>query len=338
MPQVLARQPATQGRGSAPASAARKPLPNAPTRCSPRRARATRTARTPRSRPRCAGPQRAAGPSVGADPGADGRHRAHASRPARGAQAQRDLDAYRKQLEAQDNAQIDSRAADARGPRRPHVPRESRRAQRQGIGALAACWRTPTRRRGSSLRTRLSSLALDDAARDDANKHARRARPQGSRRGRRAAQSGRQTLAALQDAAARRHPKRYAHAGRPDPRSARCSAFTSASEQLRRQFAPATGPLIATSPQRRADGRIRTCRRRCASASGSSTPTIRKPSRTTPKRRSPTSTRPAPMLNQRYALLTGTDAAAAQSAQLEIRSLEKKRARPLPADGRPDQP
>ena len=210
-----------------------------------------------------------------------------------GAQAQRDLDAYRKQLEAQDSAQINAaqKTLAARADRTYRAKADELNAKESALSLMLANADAAER---LSLRTRLSSLALDDAARDEANKQlAALDRKEADKL---AALHNRdaQTLAALQKQLRGGNRKRHAHASRADPRSARCSAIRERADQLRTQFAPGSGPLIATAPHGARDKSIRTCRRRCASASCSSTPITRRPSRTTPSRRSPISRRRAP--------------------------------------------
>ncbi len=85
-----------------------------------------------------------------------------------GAQAQRDLDTYRKQLEAQDNAQITAaqRTLAARADRTYRAKADELNAKESALSLMLANADAAER---LSLRTRLSSLALDEAARTDAN-------------------------------------------------------------------------------------------------------------------------------------------------------------------------
>ena len=239
-----------------------------------------------------------------------------------GAQAQSDLDAYRKQLEAQDSAQIVAaqRTLGARAERTYRAKSDELNAKES---ALSLAMANDDAAQRLSLRTRLSSLALDDAARDEDNKTlAALDRKEGDAL---AAAHNRdaQTLAALQA---------QLHGGIVNDmrsqvaqiRQRSVQRFRERSDQLRTQFSPGNGPLIATSPNGTAQVNPNLpppLRQRIQQLHADYTQAFQNDAKATvadfQKTRSD--------LTRRYALLTGTDSAATQSAQLEIRSLEKKR-------------
>jgi hypothetical protein len=240
-----------------------------------------------------------------------------------GAQAQRDLDAYRKQLEAQDMAQITAaqHTLAARADRTYRAKADELNATEASLSLLLANGDAAER---LSLRTRLSSLALDDAARDEANKaiaalDRKEADTLAAARNRDA-----QTLAALQ-AQLRSGIESDMHKQVAQIQQRSVQRFRERAGQLRTQFAPSNGPLIATSPNGGAPhlspNLPPALRARIAQLHADYTKAFQNDAKATiadfQKTRSD--------LTRRYAQLTGTDAAATQSAQLEIRSLQKKR-------------
>lgn len=239
-----------------------------------------------------------------------------------GAQAQRDLDAYRKQLEAQDMAQITAaqHTLAARADRTYRARGDELNATEASLSLLLANADAAER---LSLRTRLSSLALDDAARDEANKalaalDRKEADTLAAARNRDA-----QTLAALQTQL-RGGIETDMHKQVAQIQARSVQRFHERAGQLRTQFTPGSGPLIATSPNgapQLSPNLPPALRARIAQLHADYTQAFQNDAKATiadfQKTRSD--------LTRRYAQLTGTDAAATQSAQLEIRSLQKKR-------------
>ena len=239
-----------------------------------------------------------------------------------GAQAQRDLDAYRKQLEAQDNAQLQAaqRTLAARADRTYRAKADELNAKESALSLTMANADAAER---LTLRTRLSSLALDDAAREDANKQLagldrKEADVLAALRNQDA-----QTLAALQKQL-RAGIDRDMRAQVAQVRQRSVARLAERAGQLRTEFAPANGPLIATS----ANGAPQVnpnlppaLRKRITQLHADYTQAFQNDAKATiadfQKTRAD--------LSRRYAQLTGTDVAATQSAQLEIRTLEKKR-------------
>ena len=233
---------------------------------------------------------RGAGAAAGAgDPGIQAQMEGTAKSQAAsaGAQAQRDLDAYRKQLEAQDAAQINAAQqtlaarADARSARRPtnstpKNPRSrcigERRRRRAPFAAHAALEPALDEPRA---RTRTSSSPRSIAKRPT------RSPPSAT---------GRRELAALQTQLRKgiepRHDGQVAQI-----RQRSVQRFPRARRSAAHPVRAGQRPLIGTSPSGVAVKSTRTRRPRCARASPSSTPTTRRPFRTTRNRRSPISRR-----------------------------------------------
>ncbi|MGA2391779.1 MAG: hypothetical protein ABSH03_00340 [Candidatus Lustribacter sp.] len=239
-----------------------------------------------------------------------------------GAQAQRDLDAYRKQLEAQDGAQITAaeHTLEARADRTYRAKIDELNAKESSLSLLLANADAAER---LSLRTRLSSLALDDAARADANNQLAALDRKESDQVAALHNQDAQTLSALQTQL-RAQVQRDMNAQVGQIRQRSIARYRERSDQLRTEFAPSNGPLIATSPNGPPTVNPNlppALRRRIGQLHADYTQAFQADAKQTiadfNKTRSD--------LQQRYALLTGTDAAATQSAQLEIQSLEKKR-------------
>jgi len=239
-----------------------------------------------------------------------------------GAQAQRDLDTYRRQLEAQDTAQITAaqHTLAARADRTYRAKVDELNAKESALSLMLANADAAER---LSLRTRLSSLALDDAARDDANKALAALDRKESDEVGALHNVDAQTLATLktQLQGSIENDMRTQVA---QIRQRSVQRFHERADQLRTQFGPSSGPLIATSPNGPATVNPNlppALRQRIKQLHADYTQAFQNDAKQTiadfQKTRSD--------LTARYALLTGTDAAAAQSAQLEIRSLEKKR-------------
>jgi hypothetical protein len=240
-----------------------------------------------------------------------------------GAQAQRDLDAYRRQLEAQDTAQISAaqHTLAARADRTYRAKADELNAKESALSLQLANADAAER---LSLRTRLSSLALDDAAREAANaslaaldrKEADTLAALRNRDG--------QTLATLQ-AQLRGGIQRDMSTQVAQIRQRSVGRFHERADQLRTQFAPGNGPLIAGPAGAAA-----------APAGANLSPALRqrigqlhadytRAFRNDAKQTIADFNKTRSDLTRRYAQLTGTDAAATQSAQLEIRSLAQKR-------------
>lgn len=239
-----------------------------------------------------------------------------------GVQAQRDLDAYRKELEAQDNAQIAAaeHTLEARADRTYRAKVDELNAKESALSLTLANADAAQR---LSLRTKLSSLALDDAARADANAHLAALDRKESDEVAALHNQDSQTLAALQTQL-RAQVQRDANAQVAQIRRSSLQRYRERSDQLRGNFAPANGPLIATGPNGTATVNPKLppdLRRRISQLHADYTQAFQADAKQTIADFNKTRAD----LQQRYALLTGTDAAAAQSAQLEIQSLEKKR-------------
>jgi Skp family chaperone for outer membrane proteins len=174
-----------------------------------------------------------------------------------------------------------------------------------------------------TLRTKLSSLALDDAQRDDANKQlAALDRKEADTLAAQRNQDA-QTLAALQKQL-RAGIDTDMNAQVASIRARSVARYRERADQLRTQFAPSNGPLIATSPNGAPQVNPNlppALRARITQLHNDYTQAFQNDAKQTiadfQKTRAD--------LTRRYALLSGTDVAAAQSAQVEIQALEKKR-------------
>jgi hypothetical protein len=261
------------------------------------------------------------GPSVGAiQSQMEGTARTQAA--GAGAQAQRDLDAYRKQLQAQDTAQINAaeHTLAARADRTYRAKADELNAKESSLSLMLANADAAER---LSLRTRLSSLALDDAARDEANKALAALDRKEADQVAALHNSDAQILATLH-AQLQAGIQNDMRAQVAQTQSRSVQRFRQRADQLRTQFAPSNGPLIANAPNGKAvvnpnlppalQQRIKQLHADYAQAfQNDAKATIADFQKTRSD------------LSARYALLSGTDAAAAQSAQSEIRTLAKKR-------------
>jgi len=237
------------------------------------------------------------------------------------AQAQTDLEAYRKQLEAQDLAQIGAaqRVLAARADRTYRAKAEELTAKEAAYTLTLANADAAER---LSLRTKLSSLALDDEQRDDANKQLAALDQKESDQLAAMRATDQQQLAALKsqlrgqiDAQMRTQVA---------PIHARSVArFQERERELRQQFsAPGQAvtsgaPLLASNPNLPPDLRKRILALHAdymASFARDAKATIADFTKTRAD------------LARRYAVLSGTDQSANQSAQAEIVALQKKRA------------
>lgn len=247
---------------------------------------------------------------------------AHTQAAGAAAQAQRDLDAYRKQLETQDNAQIQAaqHTLAARADRTYRAKADELNGKEAALSLQLANADAAER---LTLRTRLSSLALDQAARDDANKQLAALDQKEADQVAALHNQDQATLAALQ---------KQLKAGIDTDMRAQVAQiqagslqrFRERAAQLRTQFSPGNGPLIATGPNGKTTVNPNlppALRERILQLHADYTAAFQNDAKQTiadfQKTRSD--------LSQRYALLTGTDNAAAQSAHSEILALEKKR-------------
>jgi len=236
-------------------------------------------------------------------------------------QAQRDLDAYRKQLEAQDAAQINAaqRVLAARADRTFRAKAEELTAKEAAYSLTLANADAAQR---LSLRTRLSSLALDDQARDDANQQLAALDQHEADQLAAMRNTDQQTLATLKaQLSAKIDTDMRAQVAPIRARSVQ--RFQERERELHEQFSAPGGPVatgppaLASNPTLPAD-----LRRRILALHADYTAAFQHDASSTiadfTKTRSD--------LAHRYAVLSGTDQAASQSAQAEILSLQKKRA------------
>jgi hypothetical protein len=261
------------------------------------------------------------GPSVGAiQSQMEGTARTQAA--GAGAQAQRDLDAYRKQLQAQDNAQINAaeHTLAARADRTYRAKADELNAKESALSLMLANADAAER---LSLRTRLSSLALDDTARDEANKALAALDRKEADQVAALHNTDAQILATLH-AQLQTEIQNGMRAQVAQIQSRSVQRFHERADQLRTQFAPSNGPLIASAPNGKAvvnPNLPPALQQRIKQLHADYTQAFQNDAKATiadfQKTRSD--------LSARYALLSGTDAAAAQSAQSEIRALAKKR-------------
>ena len=236
-----------------------------------------------------------------------------------GAQAERDLEAYRKQLEAEDAAQIAAaqRVLAARAERTYNAKADEVNAREAALSLQLASADAAER---LSLRTKLSSLALDDAARDAANKELEALDHKEADALAVQRNLDSQELAALQV---------RLRAGIQSDMRVEVAAIEQRSQQrlrdrsgqLRAQFAAPGAPPGASPPP----GGI--------ALSPSLPPALRarieqlhadytQAFQSDAKQTIAEFNRTRADLTQRYQQLTGADSAAAQSAQLEIASLD----------------
>jgi hypothetical protein len=238
------------------------------------------------------------------------------------AQAQRDLDAYRKQLEAQDVAQIDAaqRVLAARADRTYRARAEELTAKEAAYSLTLANADAAQR---LTLRTRLTSLALDDDQRDEANKALAALDQKEADQLAAMRNTDQQTLAALkQQLRDQIAVDMRAEVGPIRQRSVQ--RFGERERELHDQFAahgaPVTGggpPLLASNPNLPPD-----LRKRILALHADYLAAFHADAKSTID----DFTKTRADLAHRYAVLTGTDQSATQSAQAEIVSLQKKRA------------
>jgi hypothetical protein len=237
------------------------------------------------------------------------------------AQAQNDLAAYQKQLEAQDLAQIAAaqRVLAARADRTYRAKAEELTAKEAAYTLTLANADAAQR---LSLRTKLSSLALDDDQRDEANKQLA-ALDQKEGDALAAMRSADQrTLAALKEQLRGEiDGEMRAQVAPIHQRSV--ARFQARQHELRQQFSAPGGPVtngapaLASNPSLPPD-----LRRRILALHADYLASFQRDARATVADFNTTRAH----LAHRYALLNGTDQSATLSAQAEIVSLQKKRA------------
>ncbi len=240
------------------------------------------------------------------------------------AQASSDLDAYRKHLEAQDIAEIDAaqHTLAARADRSYRAKAEELTAKEATLSLKLANDDAAER---LSLRTRLTSLALDDAQRDEANKAlAALDRKEADALAAQRNTDG-QTLAALRSQLRLQVAARMqAQVGPIRARSQQ--RYRERADELRNEFVPQNGPLIATTVNGRPVTTVNPklppdLRARIEKLHADYTTAFQSDAKSTIA----DFTKTRADLARRYAVLHGTDEASTQSAQAEIASLQKKR-------------
>lgn len=249
---------------------------------------------------------------------------AQGQRVAANGQAARDLDTFRKQLEAQDRAQIASvqRTQAARADRTYRAKLEELNGQEAALSLSLAQADAAER---LQLRTRLSSLALDDAARTDAtNRIAALDRKEGDAVAALHARDE-QTLAALMtqlrsDVASAVRSQVAQIQGRSLQR------YRAREAQLRAQFAAPPGPLITMKQEH---GKATTevnpnlppaLRQQIEKLHAEYTSAFQADAKSTIE----SFNRTRADLTQRYDALSSADAASRQGVQSEIVALQKK--------------
>jgi hypothetical protein len=237
------------------------------------------------------------------------------------AQAQRDLTAYRNTLQKQDQAQISAaqKALSDRAARTYQAKADELQSKESALSLKLANEDAPQR---LALRTKLSSLALDDAAREEAQKQLtaidrKEADALAAQRNR-----DQQTLAALQ---AQLHDQVQSelNAQVASIRQHSLSSLAQRQSSLARQVSSAGGPVVqvtAGGQQRLNPNLPPALRSRIEQLHNDYSKRFQSDAKTTiadfQKTRSD--------LARRYAQLHGIDAASSQSANAQIASLRKK--------------
>ena len=240
-------------------------------------------------------------------------------------QAQRDLDAYRVSLQKQDQAQVSAaqKALADRADRSYRAKAEEFQSKESALSLKLASEDAPQR---LALRTKLSSLALDDAAREDAQKQLaaldrKEADVVGAQRNR-----DQQTLAALQGTLkAQVQSDLNARMSEIQKRSA--GSFAQRQSALARQVSTVGGPVVRTTnvagrPQQQVNANLTPAlRSRIEQLHNDYQRRFQDDAKTTiadfEKTRAD--------LSRRYRELHGIDAASQQGGQAQILSLRKKR-------------
>ncbi len=239
-----------------------------------------------------------------------------------GAQAQRDLEAYGKQLQAQDDAQIAAaqRTLAERADRTYRAKSDELGAKEATLSLQLAQADAPAR---LPLRTKLSSLAMDDAARAAANADLaaldrKEADTLAAERNRDA-----QTLNALQ-AQLKGEVQADLQRQIDDIRHSSQLRFRERGDELRTQFAPPSGPVLGAAPSgapgAAASPLPAALQRRIAALHADYVRSYRADAQRTIADFNATRAG----LTRRFEALAGADDAAARSAQTEIAALRKK--------------
>ncbi len=237
-----------------------------------------------------------------------------------GAQAQHDLEAYGKQLEAQDGAQIAAaqRTLAERADRTYRAKSDELGAKEATLSLQLAQADAPAR---LQLRTKLSSLALDDAARADASAQLaaldrKEADALAVERNRDA-----ETLNALQTQL-KSQVQSDLQSQIDDIRRSSAQRFRERGDELRTQFAPPSGPVIAGVPSAApaAAALPADLQRRIAALHADYVRSYRADAQRTIADFNATRAD----LTRRFQALAQADDASARSAQTEIAALQKK--------------
>jgi hypothetical protein len=241
------------------------------------------------------------------------------------AQAQRDLDAYRKQLQAEDNAQVEAvqRTLVARADRTYRAKVDELNAKEAALSLKLATDDAPER---LSLRTRLSSLALDDATRAETKARLDALDKAEADQVAAARTADQQTLAALQSQLQAGVQRDLAAQVAPIHERSR-QRYLARETQLRAQFSAPAGPIIGSTT---AGGKT------VATVNPNLPPALREKIQRLHDDYSKAFQRDAgatiadfnktrDQLRKRYQELTGMNDAAARDAQNEIASLQQKR-------------
>ena len=241
------------------------------------------------------------------------------------AQASSDLDAYRRQLQAQDLAQINAaqRTLAARADRTYRAQAEELTSREAALSLKLANDDAAQR---LSLRTRLTSLALDDGQRNDANKQLAALDQKEADALAAARNTDQQTLAALQARLRSQIAAQMALQVGPI-RERSMQRFRERAAELHNEFGAQNGPLIATTVNGKRVEAVNPnlppdLRGRITKLHADYTSAFQHDAKATIADFNKTRAD----LARRYAVLHGTDAAATQSAQAEILSLQRKRA------------
>lgn len=237
------------------------------------------------------------------------------------AQAQSDLAAYRKQLEAQDMAEIAAaqHTLAARADRTYRAKADELTAQEAAASLKLANDDAAER---LSLRTKLTSLALDDTQRDDANKELaaldqREADALAALRN-----TDGQTLATLKNQlSAQIDADLRTQIGPIRQRS--LQRYQERERELHGEFAPQNGPLVGGAAIAAADPNLSPeLRKRILQLHADYTAAFQRDAKATVD----DFNRTRADLARRYAALSGTDVSANAGLQAEMQSLQKKRA------------
>jgi hypothetical protein len=237
------------------------------------------------------------------------------------AQAQSDLTAYRKQLEAADIAQIEAaqHTLAARADRTYRAKADELTSKEAAYSLKLASDDAAQR---LSLRTKLSSLALDDAQRDEANKALAALDQQEADALAAMRNTDAQTLAALKTQLGAQIGDQMRAQVAPI-RARSLQRYQERERELHAQFAAQGGALVGGAPAIAANPALPAAvRRRILQLHSDYTAAYQRDAKATVA----DFTKTRADLSHRYAVLTGTDTTALAGAQAEMQSLQKKRA------------